>query len=110
MTEPDFRKTFFPAENAGNMLENPVFGHFLEISSLVFPDFLHKNTLVVWKFHLAEEASQILLMRESGLTWAFPCKESACKTKKAKYAKLIPHKTPKLQMLGQNPRGKIAKS
>ena len=30
------KKKFFPAENAGNMPEKPVFGHFLEISSLVF--------------------------------------------------------------------------
>ena len=41
--EPDFRKTFFPVENAGNMPEKPVFWHFLEISSLVFSDFLLKD-------------------------------------------------------------------
>ena len=29
-------KNFFPAENAGNMPENPVFWHFLKISSLYF--------------------------------------------------------------------------
>ena len=34
---------FFPAENAGNMPEKLVFWHFLEISSLVFSDFLHKD-------------------------------------------------------------------
>ena len=28
-----FKKNFFPAENAENMPEKPVFGHFLEISS-----------------------------------------------------------------------------
>ena len=33
VTEPDFVKTFFPAENAGNMRGKPAFGHFLEISS-----------------------------------------------------------------------------
>ena len=31
-----FQKTYFPAENAGNMPEKPVFWHFLEISPLVF--------------------------------------------------------------------------
>ena len=36
-------RNFFPAENAGNMPEKPVFWHFLEISSLVFSDFLHKD-------------------------------------------------------------------
>ena len=36
-------KKFFPAENAGNMPENPVFWHFIEIPSLVFSDFLHKD-------------------------------------------------------------------
>ena len=40
---PIFGKNFFPAENAGNMPENPVFWHFLEILSLVFPDFLLKD-------------------------------------------------------------------
>ena len=38
MRETDFRKTFFGAENAGNMPEKPIFWHFLEISSFVFPD------------------------------------------------------------------------
>ena len=38
-----FSKTFFPAENAGNMPEKPVFWHFLEIVPLVFSDFLHKD-------------------------------------------------------------------
>ena len=38
-----FKEPIFPAENAGNMPEKPVFGHFLEISSLVFSDFLHKD-------------------------------------------------------------------
>ena len=33
---PIFKKHIFPAENAGNMPEKPVFWHFLEISSLVF--------------------------------------------------------------------------
>ena len=33
---PIFEKHIFPAENAGNMPEKPVFWHFLEISSLVF--------------------------------------------------------------------------
>ena len=36
MTEPDFRKTFFSAENTGNMPEKPVFWHFPEISLFVF--------------------------------------------------------------------------
>ena len=39
VTEPDFQKNNFPAENAVNMPEKPVFRHFLEISSLVFSDF-----------------------------------------------------------------------
>ena len=38
-----FEKHFFPAENAGNMPEKPVFRHFLEISSLVFSEFLLKD-------------------------------------------------------------------
>ena len=38
---PIFEKHFFLAENAGNTPEKPVFWHFLEISSLVFPDLLH---------------------------------------------------------------------
>ena len=33
---PIFDKNFFPAENAGNIPEKPVFLHFLEISSIVF--------------------------------------------------------------------------
>ena len=33
VTEPDFVKTFFPAENARNIRGKPTFGHFLEISS-----------------------------------------------------------------------------
>ena len=37
------RKKIFPAENAGNMPENRVFGHFLEISSLFFSHFLLKG-------------------------------------------------------------------
>ena len=37
------KNIFFPAENAGTMPEKPVFWHFLEISSLVFPEFLHKD-------------------------------------------------------------------
>ena len=37
------KNIFFPAENAGNMPEKPVFWHFLEISSLVFSDFLHPD-------------------------------------------------------------------
>ena len=40
---PIVKKRIFPAENAGNMPENPVFWHFLEISSLVFSDFLLKD-------------------------------------------------------------------
>ena len=40
---PIFEKHIFPAENAGNIPEKPVFWHFLEISSLVFSDFLHKD-------------------------------------------------------------------
>ena len=43
MTESDFVKTFFLAENAGNMLGKPVFGHFLEIAPLVFSYFLLKD-------------------------------------------------------------------
>ena len=43
VTEPDFGKKNFPAENAGNMPEKPVFWHLFEISSLVFSDFLHKD-------------------------------------------------------------------
>ena len=38
-----FEKHIFPAENAGNMPEKPVFWHFLEISLYVFPGSLHKN-------------------------------------------------------------------
>ena len=37
------KNIFFPAENTGNMPEKPVFWHFLEISSFVFSDFLHKD-------------------------------------------------------------------
>ena len=40
---PIFEKNNFPAENAGNMPEKPVFWHFLDSSSLVFSDFLHKD-------------------------------------------------------------------
>ena len=40
---PIFKKHIFPAENAGNMPEKPVFWHFLEISSLVYSNFLHKD-------------------------------------------------------------------
>ena len=40
---PIFEEHIFPAENAGNMPEKPVFRHFLKISSLVFADFLHKD-------------------------------------------------------------------
>ena len=36
------KKHFFPAKNAGNMPEKPVFWHFLEILSLVFSDFCTK--------------------------------------------------------------------
>ena len=43
VTEPDFRKKNFLAKNTGNMAEKPVFRHFLEILSLVFSDFLHKD-------------------------------------------------------------------
>ena len=46
MTEPDFRKTYFPAENAGNMPEKPVFWHFLEISSLVFCIFFAQRCVI----------------------------------------------------------------
>ena len=38
-----FEKNNFPAKNAGNIPEKPVFEHFLEISSLVFSHFLHKD-------------------------------------------------------------------
>ena len=38
-----FETNIFPAENAGNMSEKLVFWHFLEILSLVFSDFLHKD-------------------------------------------------------------------
>ena len=37
------KNIFFQAENAGNMPEKPVFWHILEISSLVFSDFLQKD-------------------------------------------------------------------
>ena len=40
---PIFEKHFFPAENAGNIPEKPVFWHFIEILPLVFSDFLHKD-------------------------------------------------------------------
>ena len=40
---PISEKHIFPAENTGNMPEKPVFWHFLEISSLVFSNFLHKE-------------------------------------------------------------------
>ena len=40
---PIFEKRIFPAENAGNMPEKLVFWPFLEISSLVFSNFLHKD-------------------------------------------------------------------
>ena len=41
---PIFEKHIFPAENAGNMPEKLVFWRpFLEISSLVFSNFLHKD-------------------------------------------------------------------
>ena len=43
VTEPDFFKKNFPAENAGNMPEKPVFWHFLEVLLLVFSDFLHQD-------------------------------------------------------------------
>ena len=36
---PIFEKNIFPAENAGNMPEKPVFWYFLKFSSLVFSDF-----------------------------------------------------------------------
>ena len=43
-----FSKNFsFPGENAGNMLEKPVFWHFLEISSFVFPDFFAQRRVLV---------------------------------------------------------------
>ena len=41
--EPDFRKNDFPAEDAGNMPENPVFGIFSRFYHLVFSDFLLKD-------------------------------------------------------------------
>ena len=41
VTEPDFRKRFFPVENAGNMPEKTVFGLFLENLSL--PDDLNRT-------------------------------------------------------------------
>ena len=44
---PIFRKKFFPAENAGNMPEKPVFWHFLEILSLVFSNFLQRYVLAM---------------------------------------------------------------
>ena len=71
VTEPDFRKKSFPAENTENMPEKPVFWHFLEISSLVFSNFLHKDAykqypkygvfeLDFWEtFFLAENARNI---------------------------------------------------
>ena len=40
---PIFEKHFFPAENAGNIPEKPVLGHFLKILPLVFSDFLLKD-------------------------------------------------------------------
>ena len=41
---PQFsEKNSFPVENARNMLEKPVFWHFLEISPLVLSDSLHKD-------------------------------------------------------------------
>ena len=43
VAEPDFWKIFFPADNAGNKPEKPVFWHFLEILPLAFSDFLHKD-------------------------------------------------------------------
>ena len=42
VTEPDFRKNSFPAENAENMPEKPVFWQFLEISSFFFLIFCSK--------------------------------------------------------------------
>ena len=38
-----FKKHIFPAENVGNMPEKTVIWHFLEISSLVYSNFLHKD-------------------------------------------------------------------
>ena len=43
VTEPDFVKTFFLSENARNMPGKLAFGHFLEISLLVFSHFLLKD-------------------------------------------------------------------
>ena len=43
-----FSKTCFPAENAVNMPEKPFCWHFLEISSLVIADFLHKDAYQEW--------------------------------------------------------------
>ena len=43
VAEPDFRKKKFPAENAGNMPEKPVFWHFFEILLLDFSEILHKD-------------------------------------------------------------------
>ena len=60
MTEPDFRKTFFPAENAGNMPEKPVFWHFLEISSLISSDLLHKNA-----FYVCAKHSRVRFLRKN---------------------------------------------
>ena len=40
---PIFEKNIFPAENAVNIPEKTVFGHFLEILSFIFPDFFLLN-------------------------------------------------------------------
>ena len=44
---PIFKKRIFPAENAENMPEKPVFWHFLEISSLVYSNFFAQRCILV---------------------------------------------------------------
>ena len=45
MTEPEFRKTFFPAKNAGNMPEKPVFGIFSRFHHYFFLIFCTKTRI-----------------------------------------------------------------
>ena len=61
MRENDFRKTFFSAENAGNIPEKPVFWHFLEILSLALTDFCSRNCLKI--------AGTADFRRKNGISW-----------------------------------------
>ena len=74
LTEPDFRKNSFSSRKCRYMPEKPYFWYFLEISSLVFPNFFAQRcVLIMPKIWLSLIFEKIFFrLKIPGICWKLP--------------------------------------